>query len=133
MADAGTGHRRITAFRVGDDYVFSRYFEREALFADLREYHVDGEYRFEVPAGELDAVAERLSAAGYELDAVEDPEPYCVVTGKYEKHADVLRNCVVHWERRDHHFFLMESLVAAEEAVRNGATPVADTEFALGI
>lgn len=125
--------RRITAFRVGDDYVFSRYVEREDLFADLREYHVDGEYRFEVPAGEFDGVADRLSAAGFAVETVENLDPYCVVTGKYEKHADVLRNCVVHWERRDHLFFLMESRVAAEQAVAEGAEWVADTEFALGV
>jgi len=124
---------RITAFRVGDDYVFSHYFEREALFADLREYHVDGEYRFEVPAEEFEAVEDRLSSSGYGVTVVEDVEPYCVVTGKYEKHADVLRNSVVHWERRDHLFFLLESRHAAEQAVEDGARWVEETEFALGV
>lgn len=133
MPTTGSNGRRITAFRVGGNYVFSHYFEREALYADLREYHLPGEYRFEVPADEFEGVRDRLSAVDYGVRVVEDPEPYCVVTEKYAKHAHILRNCVIDWERRDHRFFLMESLVAAEQAVAEGATPVSATEFALGI
>jgi len=133
MPATGSNGRRITAFRVGDDYVFSHYFEREDLYADLREHHLPGEYRFEVPADEFGRVRDRLTAADFRVEVVEDPEPYCVVTEKYAKHAHLLRNCVVDWERRDHRFFLMESLVAAEQAVAGGATPVSETEFAMGL
>ena len=41
--------RRITVFRVGDEYLFSHYFERTDLFEDLREYYNEEAYRFPEP------------------------------------------------------------------------------------
>lgn len=124
---------RIAVFRLDERYVFSEYFERSDVFDDLREYYDDEAYRFEVPVDEFDAVRERLREAFYEPAVVEDPEPYCVVTEKYEEHAAILRNSVANWERRGHLFFLMKSERAVEAALERGATPAEETDLALGI
>lgn len=124
---------RINAFEFRDDYVFSHYFDGGELFRQLRDYYLDGEYRFEVPAEEFETVQETLSDHGYEVDVVDDPEPFCVVVEQYEPHADLLRTSVVHWTRRSHEFFLLPDRAAVEEAVRDGATPVAETELVAGI
>lgn len=133
MADFGVDPERITVFRLDDRYLFSHYFEREDIFDALEEYYSHERYRFEVPADELDEVRDRLEDEYYELRVVEDPEPYCVVTGKYEPHTDVLRNPVEHWERRGHRFFVLPDHLAVREAVERGATPVAETDMVLGI
>lgn len=124
---------RITVFHVGDEYLFSYYFEREDVFEAVREYYVDDAYRFEVPATEFEDVRERLADYHYALDVVEDLEPYVVVTGKYDQYADILRQSVANWERRGHRFFLMQDELAVREAVEAGATPVAETEFVVGL
>lgn len=124
---------RITVFRVGDEYLFSHYFDRTDVFEALREFYDEDAYRFEVPAEEFDEVRRRLSEAYYEPEVVEELEPYCVVTEKYAEHADVLRNSVLHWERRGHRFFLLEDELAVREAVEQGATRLVETEFVLGL
>lgn len=125
--------RSITAFHLGEEYVFANYFERDHLFDRVRE-HYDGEgYRFEVPEGAFADVRDLLEAEGYRVDVVEDPEPYCVVIEQYTEHADVLRASIAKWERRGHIFFLMRDGRALDEALDLGATPVADTEFEAGI
>jgi hypothetical protein len=128
-----TDSRTITAFHLGDEYVFDHYFERDHVFDRVREHYDDDGYRFEVPEAAFDEVRPFLEAEGYRVDVVEDPEPYCVVLERYEEHADVLRESVAHWERRGHLFFLLPDDRTVEEALDAGATPVAETEFALGI
>ena len=123
----------VRAFRVGDAYLFDRYFEREYLFEALAEYYDDTEYRFEVPAEAFETVQSRLADAGIDLVSVDDPEPYCVVTGAYEPHADILREAVVSWTRRDHRFFLLPDDRAVAAAVDDGARPVSETEFVAGL
>ena len=132
MTDTPDG-RRLTVFRVGDEYLFAHYFERESLFASLREYYVRDAYRFEVPAAAFEAVREDLVAADYDPVVVCDLEPYCVVTEVYAPHADILRDSVANWERRGHRFFLLPDEAAVERAVMQGATPIEETEFVLGL
>jgi hypothetical protein len=133
MTDFDVDREEITVFHVDDDYLFSHYFDRTDVFEDLKEYYRDEEYRFEVPDEAFESVRERLREAYYEPVVVEDLEPYCVVTGKYDEHANILRESVANWERREHRFFLMQSDLAVKEAIEAGATPVAETEFALGL
>lgn len=123
----------LTVFRVGDEYLFAHYFDREDVFAELREYYDRDAYRFAVPEREFDAVAEVLTDARYEPVVVEDLEPFCVVIDRYDEHAAILRQSVATWTRRGHRFFLVESELAVEEALERGATRVAETEFAVGL
>ncbi len=123
----------IYVFELNGRYVFRQYFDASELFDELREYYVRDAYRFEVPVDEFEPVAGTLRDFGYEPTVVEDPEPFCVCIGQYEKHADILRDSVADWTRREHRFFLMQDPFAVEQAVRRGATPVAETEFEAGI
>jgi hypothetical protein len=123
----------IYVFELNGRYLFKRYFEADAVFDALSDYYVRDEYRFEVPTDAFDAVAETLREYGFEPTVVDDPEPYCVVIGQYEKHADILKASVANWTRREHRFFLMQDPFALEHAVQRGARPVAETEFEAGI
>ncbi len=124
---------RITVFHVGDEYLFTHYFDREDVFDELRAYYDRSAYRFAVPADEFEAVREFLETEYFEPVVVDDLEPYCVVTEKYTEHADILRNSVAHWERADHLFFLLKDELSVREAVERGATPVEETEFVVGL
>jgi len=124
---------RINLFHAGNEYLFSAYFEREDLFDDLREYYDSAEYRFAVPETEIEAVRSRLRDAYYDPVVVDDAEPYCVVREQYTKHADILRESVAFWERRGHLFFLLPDELAVKEALEAGATPLGETEFAVGL
>ena len=122
----------LYVFELNGRYVFRRYLDDDA-FAALREHYVRDEYRFEVPVDDWEPVAETLREHGLEPTLVEDPEPFCVVIGQYEPHADILRGSVANWTRREHRFFLLPDPFAVEQAVGNGATLVADSEFEAGI
>lgn len=124
---------RLTVFRVGDEYLFSHYFEREDVFEALEPYYDREAYRFAVPEAAFDEVEAVLADARYEPVVVEDLEPHCVVIDRYDEHAAILRQSVVSWTRRGHRFFLMESELAVEEALERGASPVSETEFAVGL
>lgn len=124
---------RITVFRIGEDYLFAHYFEREDLFEELREYYNEEAYRFEIPAEKFDAVRDRLAEEYHELVVADELEPYCVVIEKYSEHADILRDSVVHWERRNHHIFLMKDELAVQEAIEAGAKPLEGTDFVIGL
>ena len=127
------GGNRILAFDVGDEYVFSHYFDHGGLFQQLSEYYDNDGYRFEVPPDEFGGVRELLAEVGYEVEVVENPEPYCVVVEEYAEHAAILRESVAHWTRRGHHFFLMCDEFAVEKALDRGATLVSETELVAGI
>lgn len=124
---------RVNAFEIGDQYLFKHYFDRTDLFDELREYYNDEEYRFEVPADEFESVQNFLRQEYIEFVVVDDLEPYCVVKEQYTEHADILRNAVVHWQRTGYNFFLMKDELSVKEAIEQGATPVADTELAIGL
>ncbi len=133
MSQFDVDAERLTVFRVDDEYLFSHYFDRQDVFADLSEYYDEEAYRFEVPAGEFEAVRERLEDAYYDPQVVTDLEPYCVVIDKYDEHAAILRESVASWERRGHRFFLLKDDLAVGEALERGAERVAETDFALGL
>lgn len=123
----------LAVFHVDEAYYFAHYFENEDLFGRLREYYDGEQYRFEVPEAEWDEVEETLWEFYYEPRVIEDVEPYCVVTGKYDEHADILRESVLTWERRGHRFFVMKTELAVDAAIEAGATPIEETAFAVGI
>ena len=133
MARFDVEAERINVFRIDDEYLFAHFFDRTDLFEAFRDYYNDEEYRFEIPAEEFDDVRERLAGEYFDPVVIEDPEPYCVVKEKYTKHADVLRNSVIHWERRGHLFFVMKDDLAVKEALEGGAERLDETEFVLGI
>jgi hypothetical protein len=133
VPDFDVDRDRINVFPVGDEYVFTHYFDRTDLFEALQEHYNGDAYRFEVPAAEFPAVEERLLEAYFEPVVIEDPEAYCVVKKQYTEHADILRDAVVSWERRGHLFFLMEDELSVWNALEAGAQRLEETEFVFGL
>ena len=133
MPEFDVERERINVFRIDDDHLFVHFFDRTDLFEAFREYYNDDAYRFEIPEGEFDEVRGRLTAEYFNPVVIEDPEPYCVVKEKYTKHADILRNSVVNWERRGHRFFIMKDELAVKEALERGPQRLEETDFVLGI
>lgn len=133
MPSFDVDRERLNVFEVGDEYLFTEYFDLTDLFEDLSEYYDEDAYRFEVPADEFPEVRDRLEDAYYDPVVVSDFEPYCVVVGKYDKHAEILKESVANWERSGHRFFLMKSEFAVEKALQRGATRIGETEFVVGL
>jgi hypothetical protein len=133
MPNFDVDRESVEMFRVGEQYLFTAYIDNQAIFEQVREYYNDTEYRFEVPVEEFETVCDCLEEAYLDPVEVTDPEPYCVVVETYDQHAKILRDAVATWERRGHRFFLMESELATADAVERGATPVAETEFVVGL
>lgn len=126
---------RLYVFCIDDEYLFSEYFEHQDLFDRLSDYYNGDAYRFEVPAADYDDVVDALAEFYYQPVEVDGDEraDFCVVTGKYDQHAEILRQSVLQWERQGHRFFLMKSPLAVDEAIERGATPLSETEFVLGL
>jgi hypothetical protein len=125
----------INAFEVKDAnlYIFSQYFDHEEVFDELRECYDSDHYRFEIPADEIDRVESFLDEYFYDLNRVAPDaiEPFCVVKEKYTDHADILRNSVYHTSRGSNTVFVMQDRLSAEQAVEQGATPLADSDTSL--
>ncbi|EMA46306.1 hypothetical protein C449_04715 [Halococcus saccharolyticus DSM 5350] len=47
---------------------------------------------------------------------------------KYTDHADILQNSVYHTSRGSNTVFMMQDRLSAEQAVEQGATPLADSD-----
>lgn len=124
---------RITVFSLDGEYLFKHYFERTDIFESLQEYYNHDKYRFEVPADEFEAVREQLAAVYYELDVIDELEPFCVVKEAYTPHADILRASVMHWCRDGYNFFVLKDEATVAQALEQGATPIADTSLVLGL
>jgi uncharacterized protein YkuJ len=122
----------INAFEVEDAglYIFSQYFDQEEVFDELREWYDSEQYRFEIPADEIDRVESFLDEYFYDLNRVPPDalEPFCVVKEKYTDHADILRNSVYHTSRGSNTVFVMQDRLSAEQALEQGATPLADSD-----
>ena len=129
MPSFGVDRTTITAFEIDDTYLFSHYFEQDDVFAKLSEYYNDAEYRFEVPAQDLDSVRTVLDDHFYEPEVADDTEAFCVVKEKYTDHADILRNAVFHTSRREYTVFLMKDALTVEQAVEQGATRLAEADL----
>lgn len=129
----GTDSERVNAFLIDETHLFSHYFERNDLYELVSEYYSHDDYRFEVPADAFESVRDDLAEAGIDLVPIEDLESFAVVTEKYDKHADILRQSVVNWERRGHRFFLLPDQFAVERALELGADRVEDSPFVLGV
>lgn len=123
----------IYCFNIQDEYLFTHYFEQEEIFEELREYYVENEYRFEIPEDELEPILEFLHDHGFDVELVDDLERYTVVKEQYTSYAGILKRSVLHWQRADHNFFLMQSPDAVAYAVEQGAIPIRETDLVLGL
>lgn len=133
MAEFDVDRERIVVFPIDDEYLFRYFFDRKDIFEQLREYYDDGEYRFAVPADDFEDVAAILREAHFEPVVVGDLREFCVVKEQYTEHADILRNAVAQWQRRGYNFFLMKDELSVGQAIEAGATPIEETDLALGL
>lgn len=120
---------RINLFAVDDRYLFKHYLEQDDVFAALRDYYNEDDYRFEVPADAFDDVQAVLAEHFYEAVIVRDLEPFCVVYPKYSDHPSVLfKASVLQRSTADAHIFLMKDQLSVEQAINQGATALADAD-----
>lgn len=133
LSEFEVDREELLVFHIDETYMFSEYFEQTDLFGDLEPYYKEDAYRFEVPESEFSEVATQLRDAYYAPTVIDDPEPYCVVKERYTEHADILRNAVLHWQRRGYNFFLMKDVVSVREALELGATRLKETDMVLGL
>ena len=124
---------RIYVFPVGDEYLFSHYFDRTDVFDALKEHYNSEKYRFEVPQDDFDEVRQFLEDEYFEPVVADDLESFCVVKQKYTEHADILRNSVANWERDGQRFFLMKDEHSVRLAEEKGATRIEETNYVVGL
>ena len=128
MPSFDVDREQVNLFRVEDRYLFKQYFEQDDLFAKLRRYYNEDDYRFEVPQEDIADVQDLLEAYFYAPHIVDEPEDFCVVHRKYVEHPDVLfKASVLQRSQGDYHVFLMKDELSVDQAVHNGAARLEDT------
>lgn len=121
----------VNVFRLDDTYYFRHYFDGESVFARLRRYYENEQYRFAVPAREFDGVRRFLADHGYRLREVADLERYTVAVRKYTAHPEnIFEEAVAQRSRDGYNLFLLTDLDAVEAAVSEGATHLRETNVA---
>lgn len=122
----------MNAFPVDGRYLFRHYFEGDRLFARLREYYENRQYRFAVPAGEFADVRRFLGERGYWLVVVDDPAEFVVAVRQYTAHPDgIFEHSVLQRARDGHNLFLLKDAEAVGEMAAAGATPLPETDLAV--
>lgn len=123
MAGASSGSTEaVNAFLIDETVYFKHYFEGDAVFAELRTYYNNQQYRFEVPAGEFDAVATFVEPHGYELTRVESLPEFVVGVEQYTSHPEnIFKSSVLQRQQAGYNWFVLKDKVAVEEAVYAGA------------
>ena len=122
----------VNVFRFDGTYYFRHYFTGETVFARLRRFYENQQYRFAVPVSEFDGVRRFLETHGYDLQVVADPERYTVAVRKYTAHPDnIFKEAVDQRSRDGYNLFVLSDLAAVEDAANNGATRLRETELSL--
>lgn len=124
------GREPVNVFEVDGQFLFRHYFSGEEVFDRLKRYYNGHQYRFEVPASDLDAVREFLADHGYDLVDVETPGEFVVVVRQYTAHPEnIFKDSVIQRGREGHNFFLLTDRDAVEQAVDEGARRLSETGF----
>lgn len=113
---------RLNVFPSDTGYRFRKFFDEPGLFASLQPFYDDASYRFEVPEGRFDQVADLLESYGYDTVVVEDVEPFVVAYRRFSDHPRVLFKHAVDQRRTERYtLFLLNSREAVATAVDRGA------------
>lgn len=124
------GHERVNVFEVDEFCLFKHYFDSEAVFDRLKQYYNNQQYRFEVPPDEFDDLRSFLEEHGYELVVVDVLEAFVVVVEKYTAHPDnIFKASVIQRTVDGYNCFLLTDRSAVEQAVRDGATRLPETDL----
>jgi hypothetical protein len=122
MPSFGVDKEEVTAFHLGDKYLFTAYFDEDSLFEQLKSYYSSDQYRFEIPEGELEDVQQILDEFFYKLVIEENLSDYCVVIERDTDSSDILRSSVMREQWRQYDVFLMKDKLSVEQAVEHGGT-----------
>lgn len=123
-------HERINVFVVDEVYLFKHYFNSEEVFDRLRQYYNNQQYRFEVPAGAVEELQEFLADHGSGLVVIDPLEEFAVVVRKYTAHPEgIFKQSVIHRSVDGYNCFLLTDRDAVQQAVAEGASRLAKTEF----
>ena len=114
----------ITAFKIGDRYLFTTYFEEEPLYNQLKQYYQTDKYRFEIPEYDIEQVRQTLDEFYYELVIETSWEDYLVTVDKETDSSNILRNSVIRKRRGHHEIHLMKDKLSVEQALEDGASPL---------
>ncbi|GAA0239986.1 hypothetical protein ACFFQF_30275 [Haladaptatus pallidirubidus] len=124
------GHEQVNVFDVDGIYLFKHYFEGEEVFARLKQYYNNQQYRFEVSPEDFDEIQAFLDTHGYGLVLVDALDLFVVVVRKYTAHPDnIFKKSVIQRSVDDYNCFLMVDQVAVVQAVYEGATRLTDTNL----
>ena len=67
------------------------------------------------------------------LESAQDRFPNYVVKEKYTEHAEILRSSVANWERDGQRFFLLKDERSVRLSEEQGATPIEETNYVVGL
>jgi hypothetical protein len=113
---------RINIFKISGAYYFKHFFEDPELFRNLEPFYEKSRYRFRMPtAGERNKVMKVLDMKGYDPTIIDDPAPYTVEIGRYQKYGELLKNSVENYLLRDKMIFVMKDQAWVEQALTMGA------------
>jgi len=119
----------ILSFKVGDRYLFIAFFDQDDLFDALKEYYNSDVFRYEVLEDDLNQVRHILDEWNYDLQVEENLREFSVVPEKGEDYIDTLRNSVMKKDRGSHVIILMNDELSVQQAVRNGANCLMESEI----
>jgi len=99
MPDFDSETEEITAFEIGDTYIFKEYIDEDWLFGQLEKYYYKNKYRFEIPEEDLEEVRQIFEKYYYDLEVADSVEDYCVVVDRKSDSSDILRNSAMKKQR----------------------------------
>jgi hypothetical protein len=124
------GQEQVNVFEVDETYLFKHYFDGEEVFDRLKQYYNNQQYRFEVPPDEFEDLQSFLAEYGYGLVVVDAIEEFVVVVEKYTTHPEnIFKASVIHRSVDGYNCFLMTDQTAVEQATREHAARLTETEL----
>lgn len=113
---------RINIFKLSRAYYFKHFFDDPELFRVLEPFYEKSRYRFKMAtAGERNKVMKLLDMKGYDPTIIDDPAPYTVEIGRYQKYGELLKNSIEKYPLRDKMVFMMRDKACVEQALAMGA------------
>jgi hypothetical protein len=120
--DVTNNRPRINIFKISGAYYFKYFFEDPEIFRELESFYDKSRYRFKMAtAGERNKVMKVLDLKGYDPTIIDDPAPYTVEIGKYQKYGELLKNSVDNYPLREKIIFIMKDIACVEQALAMGA------------
>jgi hypothetical protein len=113
---------RINIFKISGAYYFKHFFDDPKLFRDLEPFYDKSRYSFKMAtAGERNKVMKLLDMKGYDPNLIDEPAPYTVEIGKYQKYGELLKNSIDNYPLREKIVFVMKDMACVEQALAMGA------------